>query len=279
MPHPVFDPTIRKSDATRSGEAGGNAGLAVYVEQGLEECFRSFAAHPGAVVDEREDLLAVRTGIALTFCNGVPRTRLGEDADARVAETIASFGAHGVAFRWWLTPLVKPPNLIEILAAHRMRHVYYATGMVADLERMPPPRDVPGLTIERVGDTAMLRTWLDVFGVGFSLSDAAKAAWLEFFPAQQWSLYLGFLDGVPVATSAMCLGPAIGGIYHVVTLPEARGRGVGAAITAAPMREAAAQGRRMAALQASDMAVSVYRSIGFVECCKLELYDWRPEYE
>lgn len=266
-------------DATQSQEAGASAGLSAFVEHGLEECFRSFGAHPGAVIDEREDFLAARTGIPLTFCNGVARTRFGADADARVAETIASFRQHGVAFRWWLTPSVTPPNLIEILAAHRMRHVYYATGMVADLGRMLPPREVSGLTIVRVEDEATLRTWLDVFGAGFSLSEAAKAAWLEFFPAAQWSLYLGILDGVPIATSAMCLGPAIGGIYHVVTLPEARGRGVGAAITAAPMRAAAAQGRRIAALQASEMAVSVYRSIGFVACCDLELYDWRPEYD
>lgn len=249
------------------------------VETALEEYFRSLLAWPGAVMDERDDLVSVRTGIPLTFCNGVARTRLGEDADKRVEETIGWYRAHGTAFRWWLLPSNTPPNLIEILAAHRMRHVYYATGMTADLRNGVPPRAVPGLSIVRVEDDATLQTWLDVFATVFSLPAAGKAAWASFFPFPQWSLYLGILDGVPVATSAMCLGPTIGGIYHVGTLPEARGRGVGAAITAAPMRDAAAAGREAASLQASEMAVSVYRSIGFVECGDLELYDWRPEYD
>jgi ribosomal protein S18 acetylase RimI-like enzyme len=263
----------------QSRKAGGNAGLSAFVENGLEECFRSFLARPGAVIDERADLLAVRTGIPLTFCNGVPRTRLGSNAEQRVQETIAWYRAHNVAFRWWLTPSVTPPDLIEILRANRMRHVYYATGMAAELDDLAPVRTVPGLSIVRVEDAAALEAWMDVFAVGFSLNAAAKAAWRDFFPIPRWSLYLGTLDGVAVATSAMCLGPTIGGIYNVVTLPEARGRGVGAAITTAPLLDAAAAGRRIAALQASEMAVSVYRSIGFVECGELELYDWSPQYE
>lgn len=268
----------------RSQEAGGNAGLSLSVEEGLVECFRSFTALPGGTAEEREDVLMVRSAVPITFFNGVPWTRFGEDAPARVEETLRSFRAHGAAFRWWLLPSTEPRNLIEILAANRMRHVYYATGMVAALGAPPPPA-VPGLSIVRVADAQTLATWVDVFAQGFALSDVAKAAFANAYAAfgtaedAKWHQFLGILDGVPVATSSLCLGPTIGGIYHVVTLPEARGRGVGAAITAAPMRAAADAGRKIAALQASEMAVSVYRSLGFLACGDLELYDWRPEYE
>lgn len=269
----------------QSQEAGGNAGLVRQVEAALEDCFRTFATLPGAVIDERPDFLSVRTGLPLTFCNGVARTRFGADANARVQQAIESFRAHGVAFRWWLLPSNEPAELIALLASNGMRHVYYATGMAADLERMPAVREVPGLEIVRVRDAATLQTWVDVFAQGFNLAPVAKAAWLEIFPkfgfddTSPWRVYLGILDGEPVSTSALCLGPRIGGIYHVVTLPQARGRGVGAAITAAPMRDTIAAGRRIASLQSSEMAVNVYRSLGFVACCDLELYDWRPEYE
>ena len=271
-------------DSTRIPEAGGNAGLTVSAETGLAECFRSFGALPGAVVDERADLLRARTGFALTFLNGVARTRFGDYADARVKETIAWFGAHGVAFRWWLLPSNQPRDLIAILAANRMRHVYYATAMVADLETAPPPREVAGLSCTRVRDAETLTIWLDVFCRGFNIPDAGRKVWgdvftlLGFGPNAIWRQYLGTLDGVPVATSALCVGETVAGVYHVVTSPEARGRGVGAAITAAAMNDARAAGRSIVTLQASEMAVSVYRSLGFIDCGDLELYDWRPEY-
>jgi len=259
--------------------------LVPFVERGLEECFRSFAAFPGAVVDDRAGLLAVRTGVPLTFCNGVARTRFDGDANAQVVETIGWFRAHGAAFRWWLLPSNTPRDLIALLAANGMRHVYFATGMVADLETSPAPREVEGLEIVRVQDAETLVTWADVFAEGFHLTPEVRRTWIAFFTQfgfaddATWRPYLGILDGVPVATSALCLGPKLGGVYHVATLPPARGRGVGAAITAAPMRDAKAAGRKTATLQASEMAIGVYRSLGFVECCELELYDWRPGYE
>jgi GNAT superfamily N-acetyltransferase len=140
------------------------------------------------------------------------------------------------------------------------------------------------LSCTRVRDAETLETWLDVFCTGFNIPDAGRKVWSDAFslfgfgPHAMWRQYLGTLDGVPVATSALCVGETIAGVYHVVTAPDARGRGVGAAITAAAMEDAKAAGRSMITLQASEMAVSVYRSLGFVDCGDLELYDWRPEY-
>ena len=257
--------------------AGGNAGPSTFVDAGLAECFRTFAVLPNAVVDERDDVLAVRTDLPLTFLNGVPRTSFGADAEERVRETVAWFRDRGTPFRWWLTPSVQPPDLIRILAANGLRHFYFATGMTADLANGGPARDVPGLEIVRVEDPKTLATWIDVFAEGFSMADKAKVVWRDVYSRlDTWRHFLGILDGKPVATTSLCLGGEIGGIYHVVTLPGARGRGVGAAITAAAMRDAADAGCAVAALQSSEMAVSVYRSIGFEACGDLELYDWKP---
>lgn len=257
--------------------AGGNAGPFLSVEAGLEECFRTFSVLPDAVVDARADVLAVRTDLPLTFLNGVARSSFGADAEERVRETVSWFRDRGTPFRWWLTPSVAPPNLIDILAANGLRHFYYATGMVADISGGGPKRDVPGLEIVRVEDEKTLATWVDVFARGFSMPDRARAIWYDVYSRlDTWRHFLGILDGKPVATTSLCLGGEIGGIYHVVTLPEARGRGVGAAITAAGVRDAAEAGCKVAALQSSEMAVSVYRGIGFEAVCELELYDWKP---
>lgn len=260
--------------------AGGNAGLISFVEAGLAECFRTFLSLPDAAIDERSDVLAVRTDQALTFFNGVPRTSFGSDANERVRETAAWFRDQGTPFRWWLTPSVEHPDLISILAANGLRHFYFATGMAADISDGGPVRDVSGLSIVRADDPRMLQTYMDIFAKGFALPVKALQVWHDVFSQlNSWRHFVGILDGKPIATTSLCLGGEIGGIFNVVTLPEARGRGVGAAVTAAAMRDAASAGCRVAALQASEMAVSVYRSIGFEVCCELELYDWKPEYE
>ncbi len=264
----------------RDPRAGGNAGPVSFVERGLEECFRTFAALPGAVVEDRDDVLAVRTDLPLTFLNGISRTAFAADANERVRETAAWFRDRGTPFRWWLTPSVEPPDLIRVLAANGLRHFYYATGMAADISDGGPVREVTGLSIVRVKDGRTLSTWVDVFAEVFSLSEKAKGVWYDVYSRlDTWRHFLAMLDGRPVATTSLCLGGEVGGIFHVGTLPEARGRGVGAAVTAAAMREAADTGCTVAALQSSEMAVNVYRSIGFEVCCELELYDWKPEYD
>jgi predicted acetyltransferase len=53
----------------------------------------------------------------------------------------------------------------------------------------------------------------------------------------------------------------------VATLPEARGRGIATAVTLAALREAQRQGETVGVLHASEMAYSVYRRMGFAECC------------
>jgi ribosomal protein S18 acetylase RimI-like enzyme len=71
----------------------------------------------------------------------------------------------------------------------------------------------------------------------------------------------------------------LGGIYQVATLPAARGRGIGRAVTLAAMKHARDLGAKRAVLQSSEMGYPVYRAIGFEDVCALRLYDWKPEYE
>jgi ribosomal protein S18 acetylase RimI-like enzyme len=53
------------------------------------------------------------------------------------------------------------------------------------------------------------------------------------------------------------------GIYNVGTVEWARRRGLGTALTALHLHHALARGCRTASLQATDMAESMYRAVGF----------------
>lgn len=93
-----------------------------------------------------------------------------------------------------------------------------------------------------------------------------------------WSLYLAYLDGEPVAVSSMYLGVGVAGIYNVATLPEARGKGAGSAVSYVPLREAHQAGYEIGTLQSSKLGYSVYRRLGFEEICTFNLYIWRADY-
>ena len=61
------------------------------------------------------------------------------------------------------------------------------------------------------------------------------------------------------------------------TLVRERGRGIGSAITVAPLQEARALGYRLAILNASAMGAPVYRRLGFQEDFTYRGYAWQPE--
>jgi GNAT superfamily N-acetyltransferase len=70
-------------------------------------------------------------------------------------------------------------------------------------------------------------------------------------------------DGRMVATSLVFLHDGLAGIYGVATLPEHRGKGLGAHLTAEPLRIAWDLGYTTGLLQASEMGAPVYTRIGF----------------
>lgn len=240
------------------------------IERISRECFRSFGQLPGARLIDDGHVFGVLTDVPLNFFSGIAMSAVSEDEVAGVLERM---GAR--PFRWWISPSTRPENLPEILAGYGLHHTYDATGMAIDLRAPLDTTLPPGLTIERVTE---LGEWARVLMDGFDRPVSDRALWKSAYErcAGVWTHFLGYLDGMPVATtSVLHCGDGLAGIYHVVTLPPARGRGVGRAITTAALQYAKELGATQAALQSSAMGLSVYRAIGFVPYCDLVLYDRR----
>ena len=224
------------------------------------------------------------TGIPDTFNNVVFQTRLPPDgAGELISQALTHFRSRNVTrLSWWTEEGAQETDLKKQLVAHGLTFNEGGTGMAADL--MSVPKDLPtptGLTITPVENKEALKQWVHIANIGFGLPLWSESIWFDLFADLVFELplrnYLAILNGQPVGTSQLFLGAGVAGIYNVTCVPEARGQGVGAAITLAPLLEARSLGFRISILQASRLGYQVYRRLGFQEYGRLSNYRWENE--
>ena len=171
----------------------------------------------------------------------------------------------------------------RILLAHRLKfRDSFATEMAVDLSQLPDDLLThPGLRIVPVNDECALKQWIHVASIGFRISEEFEKVWYDFFVDAifypQFRTYLALLNGKPVGTSQLFLSDGVTGIYNVTCIPEARGQGIGSAVTLAPLLEAREMGYRISVLQASPKGYNAYRHLGFQDFGKLSLYLWEND--
>jgi GNAT superfamily N-acetyltransferase len=137
-------------------------------------------------------------------------------------------------------------------------------GMILDPARDgAAPR--PELAVREVRSEEDLALFRETAFAGFGLPPQGARVFLteRLLEMPNVRLYLGTLGGRPVCTSALCATGPVAGIYWVATLPDARGRGFGEAITWCAVRGGLALGCRLASLQASALGQPVYERMGF----------------
>jgi len=254
--------------------------LAAAIEENGAEFLLAMGRAGGG--EERNDAIRwIIGGSPIGYHNAVVAARLDADnANAEIAASIARLHAHGVPGSWHVGPGMTPADLDQRLVDHGFDYAGDDIGMAADLGAVQQPGVPAGLTIGRVATPEDLAIWVATLAKGFG-EGPGEAEWVGEIYARlglanpAWRHYLARLDGKPVATATLFLGAGVAGVYFVFTLPQARSRGVGAAITVAPLLEARALGYRIGVLGASSMGEPVYRRIGFREYCRIGLFEWR----
>jgi GNAT superfamily N-acetyltransferase len=221
------------------------------------------------------------TGIPDSFMNNVIRTQLRADnVDEEIEKTLAHFHDLKIdELSWWDEPGTKPDDLGMRLASHGLTFSQGVPGMAVDLlELYEKKYSPPTLMIERVSGTKSLEQFVGVSIISYGLPQSCESNCFDLFYELGFDLplmnYVGYLDGKPVAAAELFLGAGVAGIYWVSTLPEARGQGIGAAITLTALREARNLGYRIGILHATRMGFEVYRRLGFQEYCRLSNYMW-----
>jgi ribosomal protein S18 acetylase RimI-like enzyme len=235
---------------------------------------------PGVDVYDEPDLLCMVSRLPSRAYNAVYWAGFApaqaEDRVDAVMERYRQSGRFPVI--WVVAPSSQPASLGRILEARGLQVAFRAPGMAADLYSLredPPP---PSLTIERVRNEVQLEQWLQPVASSFEFDPEVTAAYFGLFanrgfgPGLPWQLFVGLERGQPVASSRLFCAAGVAGLYHVATLPGARGRGFGTALTLAATRAARELGYRTAILTASPAGYRLYQRLGFKECVQAAIY-------
>lgn len=260
------------------------AGMIEAIESINRSGWRALGASPRFEVQDRRDGLWFASGVPMSPFNGIVSARLTDDnADEVIREAIDYFGSRSLPFSWAAGPLTTPADLGEHLLANRFKAQEAQAGMAIDLdyplEGVPAPE---GLEIERVSGTSLLGDYSDLVSTGFHVPEDAGAEFMGIIAevtsgpdATSWG-YLGRLHEEPVASSGLILAGGGALVINVVTLPEARGKGIGAAMTHRALHDAREADFRIATLEATKMGYPVYKRLGMEEYCRMQEYVWTP---
>lgn len=216
------------------------------------------------------------TSVGYPWFNGVLSSQPPENEDGTFIEaTIEYFRSTGIGtFTWWMEPRLQSADWEPVLAKYGFHYSDDTPGMAVDLEALKEQPAVDGLEVRVVAEEQTLHDWARVFTLGYGLPPEWESSIYDLqmrlglgFPVRN---YAGYLDGEPVATSTLFFGAGVAGIYAVSTLPKARGKGIGAALTLRPLNNAREMGYRIGVLQSSDMGYNVYKKLGFQHLCQIE---------
>ena len=249
------------------------------VEDNLLAFLAVLRAHEMFQSDGQPDVTTYWSTVDHPLFNGLVAGTFPPGAVAqRAIEVIAPFLERGRPFLWWSTPSTWTAELHATLTAAGLAHDS-SPGMHTSLRDLPPAVAAPGLRVEVVSPgthSTLSRVMVEGFEMPASLTGPIDDA-LSGFPPEQLVNVLAFLDDEPVCVGSLLVTGTTGGLYNIATLPAARGRGAGYAVTRALMALARERGCTEAILDASPMGLPVYERLGFVEVCQMPQYVWAPD--
>src|SRR5829696_6166844 len=240
----------------------------------LERSRRAARATDGRLLEEGGGLLLVAAP-DMPWISGAHVTRVPPDPTAAVARIRAFFAQHAPA-DWDVTAAGDVAAAVgPALEAVSFVLCERRPGMLlAPLAGQPAP--VPGLEVREVRDTAGLADFVATSAAGFE--GGADLFARLYTPASltepDQTLYVGYLEGEPVATAIRGTSHRIAGIGGVSTVPAARRRGIGAAITWRAALDGLAEGCVASYLGASEMGFRVYERMGYRHV--VDFHVWRP---
>lgn len=253
--------------------------LVARVDANVADYWGAYALAEGGRHERLDEALFMQTAIPHKLFNSVilggydPATV--EAALALAAECVK---ASAVPVLWRVSPLAESTVLRTRLEGAGLAYTGPHPAMLCDLSDLPAPPAIEGFAIETATGPEERRAWGRLATTAFELGDRLFGPMGDCeatIPARLFAdqpRFTGYLDGEPVAVSSLVMTDGLAGIYAVATLPAARKRGIGAAMTLHAMIEGKRRGAQQVSLQATAMGRPVYEKIGYRKVFDYQTY-------
>jgi GNAT superfamily N-acetyltransferase len=250
------------------------------IEDNLFELLRRIGELPGGELEDDGRMLRVATGLPSPMHNAVALAQLTPDEVGPAVEAVSAwYRRRNARFFWWTGPQSSPPDLDDRLPAAGLLEVDRGSpGMamaLADIDETAA--SPPGVSVEEAHGETALGEWARLFAAAHDAPPPAGESWVEAarrleFRNLPWTHWIARLDGDPAGLGLSFLAEDAVGLYAIGTLPQARRRGVGTALTLVPMLEARAAGATIAILHSTPDGEKLYPRLGFAELCRVSRF-------
>lgn len=254
-------------------------------DRNLAVALRHLGSHAGSVVDDGAGRLLVASSCPHRgpLLNAALRTDADADPGAVVEEAQGFFGRRRRPWVLWTTT-GRDDDLVTAALRHGLRKgSEVGEGPVMALERPPAPPALGPAQMRRVRDARDARAFARVVSRAFATNGQPPEVAETLFsdPAALLSgdalAILARVGGEPVSCALTMVERGGGaGIYFVGTVPEARGAGLGEAVTRAATLAGFEAGATCVVLHAARRAVPVYERVGFSALADCTFYEPAP---
>ncbi len=236
---------------------------------------------PEIEVHEDPDTFWWTSDIDFPMFTGAMNARFAAaDAARRTHEVLDRLIGNGRPFLWWLTPSSRSPELEAVLVERGLVVDEPTVGMHLDLSDVSLDQTPPdGVTVEVSTDGTVDATILamcDGFGMSRDLLGTFRDLLTRENGAIQVVNVLARVGGRPVGAGTLAVTGRIAGLYNIAVLEEARGHGVGRAVTTELVRLGVERGCTESILHATPLGLPVYARLGYQPVCEITQYLWMP---
>jgi GNAT superfamily N-acetyltransferase len=235
----------------------------------LDSSRQFFELDPGAAIEAEPGwLFGAGSSTHPVISNGAFRRDDGVDANEFVTRAKEFFAARERGFSIWVRGgQAEDRDLIAAAEAADFQLVYEMPEMTL-VEKLKPPELPSGAELRRLTKVEQASDFWHVAiasysSIGFPPEVFAGYTNHAGLLAENVVAFLALLDGEPVGIAMTMVSHGVAGIYWVGSLEQARGKGIGRAVTVAATNAGFDLGADVASLQASPMGKPIYLELGY----------------
>lgn len=241
------------------------------LEKNSFDYLTSLASLPKFEKHLEADVTMISTDAPVFYFNAAFNTCFNGNVEQRIKHTKKYFVERGRPFVWQITPSSQPENLGELIIHQGGQLLESLPYMALQLEDTNKDFPIPStFRCETVRSQELLCVWTSIYCHARAFTEPDNRLFsilsdLDLSESSPLQLILGYLGDIPVATYSVFMGREVAGLYSLSTLPEARGNGIGTAISAFAIELAISYGYKTAMLLSEHMSRNLCKRLGFME--------------